>query len=163
MSCSNCGLRSWQERKEVTCMKYLPHTDETARFLKQRLRSIVKYVCVYLQCDTVWQCFCWCSSVTEEGRHTQDGHHSRVLRGKKCSHHGGHRLYGESTSGEAATLLFRCQSCLCACPAQSRTGAWCPYCWHDQLQGEQVQVWRIAEELHGFFSQFSIELCTSCH
>ncbi len=120
-------------------------------------------VCVYLQCDTVWQCFCWCSSVTEEGRHTQDGHHSRVLRGKKCSHHRGHRLYGESTSGEAATLLFRCQSCLCACPAQSRTGAWCPYCWHDQLQGEQVQVWRIAEELHAFFSQFSIELCTSCH
>ncbi len=114
-------------------------------------------VCIF----AVWYCvtmflLVFFRGVTEEGRCTQDGHHSGVLRGKKCSHHRGHRLYGESTSGEAATLLFRCQSCLCACPAQSRTGAWCPYCWHDQLQGEQVQVWRIAGEHHGFFSQFWI-------
>lgn len=55
VSCSNCGLRSWKERKEVTCMKYLPHTDETARFLKQRVRSIVKCVriCSVILCDNV--------------------------------------------------------------------------------------------------------------
>ncbi len=55
VSCSNCWLRSWQERKEVTCMKYLQHTDETARFLKQRVRSIVKcvHICSVILCDNV--------------------------------------------------------------------------------------------------------------
>lgn len=108
--------------------------------------------CEMCAVSAVWYCvrmflLVFFRGVTEEGRYTQDGHHSRVLRGKKCSYHRGHRLYGESTSGEAATLLSRCQSCLCACPAQSRTGAWSPYCWHDQLQGEQVQVWRTAGKL----------------
>lgn len=143
MPCSNCGLRSCQDKKEVTSMKYKPQTDETARFLKQWLwaslhfsiwvRSLVK--CVHI-CSVTMFLLVFFRGVTEEGRCTQDGHHSRVLRGEKCSHHRGHRLYGESTSGEAAALLSRCQSCLCACPAQSRTGTRCPYRWHDQLQGE---------------------------
>lgn len=61
MSCSNCGLRSCQDRKEVTSMKYKPQTDETARFLKQRLWASIQFSiwvrslvnCVYLQRDNV--------------------------------------------------------------------------------------------------------------
>ncbi len=128
-------------------------------------------VCIF----AVWYCvtmflLVFFKGVTEEGRCTQDGHHSGVLRGKNVLITGATGFMGKvllekllrSCSGvKAAYVLVRPK----AGQAPDARIA-------DMINCKvRVQVWRIAGEHHCFFAQFWIiilnypgdELCSLWH